>query len=262
MRYTRFAVSCSARPVLLQAPLGWNELDMKTAFFPAKTLAHLPADNTEALTVLCGEFQRFDGHARQLPEHHDDYVEALGILKGFTMARQAVLPTFPEIGPQRHENISRVTAFFTQLRNAARTELAGRHSRSYFDIKTEEYMALFAKAQVYEFSETDFKRVHDLANELRELIRNSSLISEDHRGRLLRRLEAMQGELRKKTNDIDRFWGFLGEAAITMRKFGVDLQPVSDRVLELSRIIMDVILGKEGIKALPELGQLFLPEEH
>ena len=238
-----------------------DELDMKTAFFPAKTLAHLPADNTEALTILCGEFQRFDGHARQLPEHHDDYVEALGILRGFAMARQATLPAFPEISAQRHENISRITAYFTQLREATRTELAGRHSRNYFETKTEEYMALFAKAQVYEFSEAEFKRVHDLANELRELIRGSSLIGEDHRRRLLRRLEAMQAELRKKTNDIDRFWGFLGEAAITMRKFGEDLQPVSDRVLELGRIIMGVILGKEGIKALPELGQIILPEK-
>lgn len=234
---------------------------MKTAFFPAKTLGHLPADNTEALTVLCGEFQRFDGHARQLPDHHDDYVEALGILRGFAIAREATVPAFPEISAQRHENISRITAYFNQLRDATRTELAGRHSRSYFEVKTEEYLALFAKAQVYEFSEEEFKRVHLLANELRELIRNSSLIDEDHRRRLLRRLEAMQAELRKKTNDIDRFWGFLGEAAITMRKFGEDLQPVSQRVLELSRIIVDVILGKEGIKALPELSEMFLPQE-
>jgi hypothetical protein len=241
--------------------LGKNKLDMKTAFFPAKTLAHLPADNTEALTVLCGEFQRFDGHARQLPEHHDDYVEALGVLRGFAMARQASLPNFPEIGAQRHENISRITAYFTQLREATRSELAGRHSRNYFEAKTEEYMALFAKAQVYEFSDAEFKRVHVLSNELRDLIRCSSLIGEDHRRRLLRRLEAMQAELHRKTNDIDRFWGFLGEAAITMRKFGQDLQPVSERVMELSRIIMDVILGKEGIKALPELGQMFLPEK-
>jgi hypothetical protein len=239
----------------------WIINKMKTAFFPAKTLAHLPADNIEAQAVLCAEFDRFDGHARQLPEHHDDYVEALGILKGFAMARDVTLAPFPEIVPQRHQNIASIAAYFSQLRNAARTELAGRHSRSYFDSKTEEYMALFAKVQVYEFSEPEFKRVHELANELRELIRNSSLITEVHKRRLMRRLEAMQGELHRKTNDIDRFWGFLGEAAITMRKFGEDLRPVSERVMELSRIIIKVILGKEGIKALPELGEMFLPND-
>src|SRR3974390_1077370 len=62
---------------------------MKTAFFPAKTLSHLPGDNFEALAALCTEFERFDGHARQLPEHHDDYVEALSILRAFAMAREA-----------------------------------------------------------------------------------------------------------------------------------------------------------------------------
>ena len=63
-----------------------------------------------------------------------------------------------------------------------------------FETKTEEYAALFAKASVYEFKEADFKRVLDLINELRELIRSSTLISEEHKRRLLRRLEAMRGE--------------------------------------------------------------------
>jgi hypothetical protein len=40
-------------------------------------LSNLTADKFEALAVRYGEFERFDGHARQLPEHHNDYVEAL-----------------------------------------------------------------------------------------------------------------------------------------------------------------------------------------
>src|SRR3974390_1303417 len=130
---------------------------MKTAFFPAKTLSHLPGDNFEALAALCTEFERFDGHARQLPEHHDDYVEALGILRGFGMAREAKLGPFPEIGPQRHQNVANIVAFFNGLRASVRAELVSRHSRSYLETKTEEYLALFAKAEVYEFSEVDFK---------------------------------------------------------------------------------------------------------
>ncbi len=114
---------------------------------------------------------------------------------------------------------------------------------------------------MYEFSEPEYKRVQDLLNELREMVRASSLIGEDHRRRLLRRLEAMRGELNRKTNDIDRFWGFLGEACITIRKFGQDLQPVADRVFELARIVLRVLLAKEGIKALPELSQLLLGQE-
>jgi hypothetical protein len=229
---------------------------MKTAFFPPKTLSHLPADNYEALAALCTEFERFDGHARQLPEHHDDYVEALSILRAFATAREAKVLPFPELGPQRHQNVASVTNYFNQLRNNVRNELTSRHSRGYFDSKTDEYISLFAKAQVYEFSESDFKRVHELISQLRELIANNGLIAEGHKRRLLRRLEAMRNELHKKTSDIDRFWGFLGEAGITMRKYGADLDPISDRVLELADITLGVIRAKEGIRSLPELSQL------
>lgn len=232
---------------------------MKTAFFPPKLLQSLPSDNVEALAALCGEFERFDGHARQLPDHHGDYVEALSILRGFAIARETKLDTFPEIGPQRHQNISAITAYFTRLRDQVRTELSGRYSRGYFETKTEEYVALFSRVSVYEFSDTEFKRVHDLVRELRDLIRGSSLISDEHKRRLLRRLEAMHAELHKKTSDIDRFWGFIGEAGIAMRKFGEDLAPISERVLELGGIVITVIFAKEGIKALPEVSQIVLP---
>ena len=77
----------------------------------------------------------------------------------------------------------------------------------------------------------------------------------------MRRLEAMHGELRRKTNDIDRFWGFIGEAGIAMRKFGEDLSPISERVLELGGLVVGVIFAKEGIKALPEVSQILLPHE-
>jgi hypothetical protein len=219
---------------------------MKTAFFPSKLLQGLPSDNVEALAALCGEFERFDGHARQLPEHHGDYVEALSILRAFAIARDAKLEPFPEVGPQRHQNVASVTAYFTRLRDLVRTELSGRYSRGYFETKTEEYVALFSRVLVYEFSEADFKRVHDLVRELRELIRASTLITEDHKRRLLRRLEAMHAELHKKTSDIDRFWGFIGEAGIAMRKFGEDLSPISERVLELGGIVITVVEEDDG----------------
>lgn len=233
---------------------------MKTAFFPPKFLQGLPSDNFEALAALCAEFQRFDGFARQLQEHHNDYVEALSILRAFAMARDAKLDAFPDLGPQRHQNIAQVTEYFGRLTGNVRAELTKRYSRGYFETKTEEYMSLFSRLAVYEFSDSDFKRVQDLIGELRELIRNSTLISDEHKRRLLRKLDAMHGELHKKTSDIERFWGFIGEAGIAMRKFGEDLAPISERVLELGGLVVNVIFAKEGVKALPEISQIVLPD--
>jgi hypothetical protein len=232
---------------------------MRTAFFPARTLGNLPADNFEALGVLCGEFERFDGHARQLPEHHNDYVEALSILKAFVVSRDAKTEPFPELGPQRHQNVSCVKSYFGQVGQMVRAELSRRHARGYFDSKTEDYLSLFSRVSVYEFSEVNFKRMLDLVEELRGLITDSSLITDEHKRRLLRRLEAMKGELYQKTSDIDRFWGFLGEAGVAMRKYGEDLAPISQRVLELGGIVVGVIFQKEGIRALPEVSRILLP---
>ena len=232
---------------------------MKTAFFPAKTLAQLPADNVEALAALCTEFERFDGHARELPEHHDDYVEALSILRAFGRARDAALESFPEIGPQRRQNIVSIKSYFAQLRGLVRSHLAERHAKGYFDSKTEEYLLIFSRAAAYEFAEAEHKRAQELIVELRELLGGSNLIADDQKSRLLRKLEAMQRELRRKTSDIDRFWGFLGEAAIAMRRFGQDLQTVSARVLELAGLVIGVIFRKEGISALPELSRVLIP---
>jgi hypothetical protein len=234
---------------------------MKTAFFPARMLSQLPADNFESLAALLTEFERFDGHARQTADHHDDYVEALGILRAFGAARNAKLAPFPDIGPQRQQNIANINAYVTQLRNTVRAELTSRHARGHFESKTDEYMSLFSRVPMYEFPEPDFQRALELINELRELLRTSALLNEDQKRRLLRKLENTRGELNKKTTDIDRFWGFLGEASIAMRKFGADLDPIAERVLELSRIIIDAIFAREGITALPELRQLLCPRE-
>ncbi len=232
---------------------------MRTAFFPTRTLASLPADNTEALAALCTEFERFDGHARESSEHHDDYVEALSILRAFAGAREAQIPPLPELGAQRHQNIASIKNYFTQLRDNVRAQLSSRHAKGYFESKTEQYLSVFAKLSVYEFSDPDFKRVQELVNELRDLFQSNSLMSDDQKRRLLRKLEGFRAELHHKTNDIERFWGFLGEASIAMRKFGQDFNPIAERVLELARITIRVIFTKEGIKALPELSQLLDP---
>src|SRR5438094_9742962 len=108
---------------------------MKTAFFPPRTLAQLAADNLEALAALCVEFEKFDGHARQMPEHHDDYVEALSILRAFAMARDARIEAFPEIGPQRHKNIANIGTYSGQLRHTVPAELNNRHPKVYLQSK-------------------------------------------------------------------------------------------------------------------------------
>ena len=89
----------------------------------------------------------------------------------------------------------------------------------------------------YTFSDADLKRVQQLINELREQVTSSELFEEDHRRRLLNRLEKLQAELHKKMSDLDRFWGFVGDAGVALGKFGKDSKPFVDRIREMTQIV-------------------------
>jgi hypothetical protein len=57
----------------------------------------------------------------------------------------------------------------------------------------------------------------------------------------------MQRELHKTTSDLDRFWGFIGEAGIAIGKFGNDIKPLVDRINELAKIVWKTIALKETL---------------
>lgn len=91
----------------------------------------------------------------------------------------------------------------------------------------------------YEISEANIEKIQTLVNQLREQITESSVITQNHRQRLLKKLERLQQELHKKMSDLDRFWGFIGELGIVSGKFGNDVKPLVDRGRELASIVYE-----------------------
>lgn len=89
----------------------------------------------------------------------------------------------------------------------------------------------------YKFSSADIDRMQTLINELRQQITESTLYSDEHRARLLKRLEGLQGEVHKKMSDLDKFWGLIGDAGVAIGKFGNDAKPLVDRIVELTQIV-------------------------
>jgi len=98
------------------------------------------------------------------------------------------------------------------------------------------YGAKFNQGFCYEFSQDDIDRSQTLITELRAEISNSNFFEENHRQRLLLRLEKLQSELHKKMPDIDRIWGLVGDAGVVLGKFGKDAKPLVDRFKELAQI--------------------------
>ena len=69
------------------------------------------------------------------------------------------------------------------------------------------------KGFFYEFSSGDIDKIQNLINLLREEITKAKFIEDNHKQRLLKRLEKTQSEIHKKVSDLDRFWGLIGDAA-------------------------------------------------
>jgi hypothetical protein len=196
----------------------------------------------------CEEFAAFDSNVpddlefASIDKIYDDYLEAFGLFKALSDS-YALEYKFPRLGSGKIENVNRIRRFFYDTKRSL--------DEHFTKLTVEKYKNKFSislgRTFAYEFSEGDLARVQSLINDLRERISNSKLFQDDHRTRLLKRLERLQFELHKKVSDLDRFWGLIGDAGVVLRKFGEDAKPIFDRIRELTWIIWLTQTRAEGL---------------
>jgi hypothetical protein len=148
-------------------------------------------------------------------------------------------PSLPNVGHNNTENLKEFIRYVAFVREAIQPLIddeVGSNRRNQFLSAIDNKRKILDKGFFYEFTDGDLKRIQTIINELREQIRESDLFEEDHRRRLLRRLETLQSEMHKKMSDVDRIWGLVGDAGIAIGKFGKDAKPFVDRIRELSQI--------------------------
>ncbi|HBN90004.1 MAG: hypothetical protein ACI832_001425 [Rheinheimera aquimaris] len=148
-------------------------------------------------------------------------------------------PPLPKVGHNNTENLKefiRYVAFIREIIQPLIDDEVGSNRRNQFLSAIYNKKKILDKGFFYEFTDGDLKRIQAIINELRDQIGESDLFEEDHRRRLLRRLEALQSEMHKKMSDVDRIWGLVGDAGIAIGKFGKDAKPFVDRIKELSQI--------------------------
>ncbi|MES1931091.1 hypothetical protein T35B1_00675 [Salinisphaera shabanensis T35B1] len=104
----------------------------------------------------------------------------------------------------------------------------------------------------YEFSTGDIERIQTLINELRHHLAQLGDIEDEHRQRLMRRLEKLQSELHKRMSDVDRFWGLVGDAGVALGKFGEAAKPIVDRIREIADIVWRTQARSEGLPSNTE----------
>lgn len=160
-------------------------------------------------------------------------IEALAVVGAILELRPEVQIVPPAITGVRDDDCVVVLRFLEELDTFIRTHTARESLARHKD----RIQAVMGTKLMYEFSQGDLERLQVLINELRDLVAATESLSQEHRQRLLRRLERMQSELHKRTSDLDRFYGLVGEAGVVLGKLGRDAKPIVDRVREIAQIV-------------------------
>ena len=213
--------------------------------FDDEFISGLPEETAYAALRICRRFISFDRSIRteRRAESYETYLEALGCLTAFAEAHRWKVPV-PAMGSDTDRNIEGIrNLFFSEfikLKKVCADETISKAKKH--------YSPKFEAVVFYEFSDDDFNRVQVLINELRQLISESKDFEEDHKRRLLRKLENLQGELHKKMSSLDMLWGLIGDAGVALGKFGKNAKPFTDRIGEILQIVCRIQAKAENVK--------------
>lgn len=145
--------------------------------------------------------------------------------------------SIPDLTGPPPADITRIVDVVRNLRALADREIKKRSDKDELKHYVNVFEIALRDTFHYEFSEGDLNEIQGLLNELREMISKSAELEEDHRHRLLRKLEKLQSEWHKKVSDLDRFWGFCIDASIVVGLMGENAKPMIDVIQKIARIV-------------------------
>lgn len=189
----------------------------------------LPDEPLVALHRICEVFFEISG-PRNRPTQEDCY-RAFAYLKNYA-ENHGVKLELPRITGTANIDISEITRAFKAIYKDVSQPVGQRRFES-FDA---EYARHFSNTFLYEFTEGDVKRIQTLINELRDEIAKVKDLTDEHKQRIMKRLEKMQSELHKKMSSLDMFWGGLIDGSLAFKQIGENFKPVLDRLTELGKI--------------------------
>lgn len=139
----------------------------------------------------------------------------------------------PNVTGSLNEDCSNIFELVCKVNGLYTAEISKLKVQSY----KSQFRVNFNNVFSYEFSQGDLDRIQTLVNELREHVSKSGDFEDEHKRRLLSRLEKLQSELHKKMSDLDKFWGLIGDAGVAVGKFGNDVKPIVERIKEITEIV-------------------------
>ena len=109
----------------------------------------------------------------------------------------------------------------------------------------------------FRLSAGDKTRVLELTEKMRRIVLASAIFDEAHKRRLLNRINAIEKQVHQESGLLDVVLGGVSDVGDTLKKFGTDLKPLTDRMSEIKRITQSnseeyaQIPPPEDVEALP-----------
>lgn len=175
-------------------------------------------------------------------KHYERFLEAYAVLQPFAETLGIEIYGL-EPGKDRMGDINTTIHTFAKV-NA---HLQQDRLEETFAAMQRKYRSRFGAGFMYEFTDGDLNRIQELIDELRGEITKSELFDANHKQRMLKRLEKLQGELHKKMSSLDQLWGLMSDAGVALGKFGRDAKPLVDRYTEIVEIGWRSVLHAEQL---------------
>jgi hypothetical protein len=113
----------------------------------------------------------------------------------------------------------------------------------------------------FELNKKDQARVLELAQKMRKIVLATSAFDHAHKRRLLDRITAIEKQVHQPKGRLDVILGGVSDVGDTLKKFGTDLKPLTDRMTEIKKITQSHSGEYEAIPAPEEIKGLPAPEE-
>lgn len=224
--------------------------------FDEKFVKELPQDILKAQQIICGHFKElWDTTSGE--DELTFCLQAMAFAQVFVKIHSLDLKVpFLDHRTSDSSKIRAVSNFFDNWKSNVELKLKQLEQTDTYETAKDHYASMFGKGVFYEFSDDDFSRVQTLLNNLRDLLIKSEDFEEDHRTRLLKKLEALQSELHKKMSDFDRLWGFFIDSGIALTKFWENAKPFRDDIKEIIEIVSRTQAKAENVQKLFPLNLL------
>jgi hypothetical protein len=155
------------------------------------------------------------------------------------------------------ENVEQTITTIIDYAEFVERKLTDKNRNDIWSKALDYYNAEMKVTKYYELTDGDITKIQDLINQLRQEINNSPIIENDHKLRILMRLEKMQKELHKRMSDYDKAYGILFDGMVLMQKFGESVKPITELIREISNLFWNSNCRAEQ---LPSNTKIMLPE--